>query len=550
MILETERLLAEDLERLEQAIADRLLEEPRAVSIPPSSRPQPFPHPSLLHHPLRPSSLRLLNAPVLTPLLFPYPALTRTQIRERLSRDHQISRFIDRHQDQSRRLLHLQTDPHGTRTTEIATLSRGDPFEEFYRHLTLTKDFHRRYPNEPVENLERSYKRRAVEVPGSIGVDGLDVESMFTGEEFNGRFLDITALHTEYLNLPGVKRTSYLQYLSMVDKFEGFTKSQKANDQYFGYLGNVGAYLESFLRRTRPLENPDGILKTFDEEFEKAWDAGQISVFPPPKGGAAGPQKQATEEEEGESYCSVCAKQFGNKKAYTNHLPGRKHRKALTLQSESDGRPAGDRNPTISASKLKERALAHREHRITSLTTLLTKPLEDTKINVERKQSLTERERQMELDALLKESHLDPSIPPDHDSDADSDADSKIYNPLKLPLAWDGKPIPYWLYKLHGLGVEFPCEICGNFVYMGRRAFDKHFNEWRHTHGLRCLGITNTTLFREITKIEEAVRLWEKISGDKKREKTTQEGVTEMEDEEGNVLPYQVWLDLKKQGLL
>lgn len=34
MILESERLLAEDLERLEQAIADRLLEEPKAVSYP------------------------------------------------------------------------------------------------------------------------------------------------------------------------------------------------------------------------------------------------------------------------------------------------------------------------------------------------------------------------------------------------------------------------------------------------------------------------------------------------------------------------------------
>ncbi len=29
--------------------------------------------------------------------------------------------------------------------------------------------------------------------------------------------------------------------------------------------------------------------------------------------------------------------------------------------------------------------------------------------------------------------------------------DDFVYNPLKLPLGWDGKPIPYWLYKLHGL---------------------------------------------------------------------------------------------------
>ena len=55
-----------------------------------------------------------------------------------------------------------------------------------------------------------------------------------------------------------------------------------------------------------------------------------------------------------------------------------------------------------------------------------------------------------------------------------------VYNPLKLPLGWDGKPIPYWLYKLHGLNVEFKCEICGNFSYWGRRAYERHFREQRH----------------------------------------------------------------------
>ena len=34
----------------------------------------------------------------------------------------------------------------------------------------------------------------------------------------------------------------------------------------------------------------------------------------------------------------------------------------------------------------------------------------------------------------------------------DSDEEDEfVYNPLKLPMGWDGKPIPYWLYKLHGL---------------------------------------------------------------------------------------------------
>lgn len=155
----------------------------------------------------------------------------------------------------------------------------------------------------------------------------------------------------------------------------------------------------------------------------------------------------------------------------------------------------------------------------------------------------------MELEALYEENSADPNISTETRSDDEND-DEKIYNPLKLPLAWDGKPIPYWLYKLHGLGVEFSCEICGNFVYMGRRAFDKHFNEYRHTHGLRCLGITNTTLFREITKIDEAQRLWDKLENDKKKTRMANETVEEMEDGQGNVMPRKVYEDLQKQGLL
>jgi hypothetical protein len=37
MLLEDQRFIHEDLERLEQAIADRVAEEPRNVSIPPTN---------------------------------------------------------------------------------------------------------------------------------------------------------------------------------------------------------------------------------------------------------------------------------------------------------------------------------------------------------------------------------------------------------------------------------------------------------------------------------------------------------------------------------
>ena len=32
------------------------------------------------------------------------------------------------------------------------------------------------------------------------------------------------------------------------------------------------------------------------------------------------------------------------------------------------------------------------------------------------------------------------------ESDSDEEDESKaLYNPLNLPLGWDGKPIPFWL---------------------------------------------------------------------------------------------------------
>ena len=53
---------------------------------------------------------------------------------------------------------------------------------------------------------------------------------------------------------------------------------------------------------------------------------------------------------------------------------------------------------------------------------------------------------------------------------------------------------------------EFKCEICGNFSYWGRRAFERHFREWRHQHGMRCLGIPNTNAFHEVTVIKVRIR--------------------------------------------
>ena len=67
------------------------------------------------------------------------------------------------------------------------------------------------------------------------------------------------------------------------------------------------------------------------------------------------------------------------------------------------------------------------------------------------------------------------------------------------------QPIPFWLYKLHGLSVEYSCEICSGFSYQGRKNFERHFQEARHSFGMRALGLPNTKHFADITKIEDAI---------------------------------------------
>jgi splicing factor 3A subunit 3 len=135
-------------------------------------------------------------------------------------------------------------------------------------------------------------------------------------------------------------------------------------------------------------------------------------------------------------------------------------------------------------------------------------------------------------------------------ADDDEDEEGATQYAANVVLGEDGKPIPYWLYKLHGLNVEYTCEICGGAGYRGRRAFDRHFQEWRHAYGMRCLGIPNTKHFHDITRIADALGLWEKLRGEGGREAFRPEAEAEFEDSAGNVLDRRTYEDLARQGLL
>ena len=448
--------------------------------------------------------------------------------------------------------MNIYKDQNGARAAEIQQLGSGDPFDEFYKQVNEVRDHHLKYPNEQAENSEQRYKiqrRSDAEPLPSI------VDSLFSGEEAYGRFFDLHTCHEAFLNLPNVRKLSYLQYLEVFDNFTqgygGVRRKDKLTNQYFAYIGELTEYLESFLRRTRPLEDIDKILSSFSEGFAAAWENDEVEGWS--KDLLQKESIKATRQADA-LWCGDCEKDFNNENVYRNHLTGRKHVKAAEARKQMQGDTSQDTNgakahTNVSADRLKEHAIAEREYRVGKLTAAMSTERSDTRVNVERKQGMTERERKQEMENLFNSSETLYTQTQDQDGE-DEDGEEKIYNPLKLPLAWDGKPIPFWLYRLHGLGVEFPCEICGNFVYMGRRAFDKHFNEARHIHGLRCLGINNTSLFRDIIHIQEAMNLWEKIQRENKKTRVDEGTVVQMEDAEGNVMPEKVYYDLQKQGLL
>jgi splicing factor 3A subunit 3 len=193
--------------------------------------------------------------------------------------------------------------------------------------------------------------------------------------------------------------------------------------------------------------------------------------------------------------------------------------------------------------------LARQEVVVMALLDQLRPTLEATIRRAERRQTQTLNERERELEEEIHGSTLSDEAIKTGEEDSDEE-EEVIYNPKGVPLGWDGKPIPYWLFKLHGLNHFYPCEICGGESYRGRRNFEKHFAESKHAYGMKCLGIPNTKHFHGVTKIEDAQELWMTLQKDLEEDQFDGATQEEYEDSHGNVLSRTTYEDLARQGLL
>ncbi|KAL3759404.1 hypothetical protein ACHAWU_000703 [Discostella pseudostelligera] len=200
--------------------------------------------------------------------------------------------------------------------------------------------------------------------------------------------------------------------------------------------------------------------------------------------------------------------------------------------------------------------IARLEAIVTALLDQLRPTLEGTRRRIERRMTQTENERDQEIDEEINGTQLDATTPRGGErgeggvDEDDDEEDTPIYNPKNVPLGWDGKPIPFWLFKLHGLNHFYACEICGNESYRGRRNFEKHFTESRHSYGMRCLSIPNTKHFHGVTKIADAMELWGRLRKELEGNQFDVDQEEEYEDSHGNVVNRAQYEDLARQGLL
>ncbi|GAA5996246.1 SF3a splicing factor complex subunit PRP9 [Rhodotorula paludigena] len=520
--------------------------------------------------------------------------------RQRLATAHRAADLVDRTVARSDALVHALLPANDDRAREIDALAGGgDPgadLAEFYQRLAKVKDYHRKYP---AQGNVRVGADRDVDFAALEQGDPEWLDKKFTGDEALGRYLDLHELHDQWNNLAppsssgqasagGWKRYSYLQYLGAVTDFS-LSPQLKASPAYAKYLTDLLAYLSGFYERVLPLGDLDAVLVAADADFARRWDAGLVP-------GWAQQAEETEEKKDGDGiWCAACQKSFTKESVYTAHLTGKKHVKAAAkLQNGSADSPSApaaangsaSSAPPSSSSSLaalrhaKNRALALKEALVTSLlssappssasssSTAVSEPgplaqiLADTQANTERRAALTDKERAAEIEELEAREAAEAAAAAAAKAagpgakagaaadDDDEEGEGRIYNPLKLPLGWDGKPIPYWLYKLHGLGVEYKCEICSDHVYQGRKNFERHFQESRHAFGMRALGLPNTKHFHEITRIEDALALAEKLKQEGRQELSQAELTEELEDDEGNVYNRKTYEDLKRQGLV
>ncbi|KAH0483132.1 MAG: uncharacterized protein KVP18_001768 [Porospora cf. gigantea A] len=384
-----------------------------------------------------------------------------------------------------------------------------EPLRTDYCNLRILREIH---VNDFV-NTEKARIKKHAASKGNISIEEAGNKIDWASPEIQNRlvFVDV----------------DLVQYLRTFDRFHDVPRRAKYRvTEYERYVDDLASYLAGFFYRQNPLSDAAKIRQQFDADFEHRWASGSIPEWVTPTHNLP-------------LYCPATDCLMATEGTRTSHMNSKKYKKALTRMQSLSPEQLETR---AKASEALDKHVASQEALVQRYRELLGDTIAHTVEVLQKKQSRTawelEEAREEEY-AREEEEEEESELSSDFD---DADDNTPTYNPLNLPLGWDGKPIPFWLYKLHGLGQEFRCEICGNYSYWGRRAYERHFSEWRHAFGMRCLRIPNTSHFKEVTKIEDALALYDRLKRTAQVQAFSAERDAEFEDAEGNTMSLQEYM--------
>ncbi|KAL6130247.1 hypothetical protein ACLB2K_068628 [Fragaria x ananassa] len=425
--------------------------------------------------------------------------------KERLAQSHRVRHRIDTISSTAQRL------------DEIAALggqtaTGTNVFSAFYDRLKEIREYLRRHPAALVVDANEEHEALLKEEP--------QVE--FSGEEAYGRYLDLHELYNQYTNSKFREPIEYSAYLDVFSQPHKIPRKLKSTRQYREYIENLVQYLVYFFHWTEPLQDLDRIFAKVEAEFEEQWADGKVEEWETAILDSEHVQDQQTlinldyfstvEEllelgpeklkevlasmgtESRWYHTATCREAFTYKAFWAAFAVGnrcaclclvdtplekldKKHFVKGSRGSAQNGAAVAPQQVGILYFLLNVSACLQ-------IICCIVQAVERTKDNIVKKQALPYEEIAAERE--------------DEETQADTESDDdeqQIYNPLKLPMGWDGKPIPYWLYNLHGLGQE-------SVRYVGIRV----------TGGVELLSgiLRNGAISMECVALE-AQELWKRI---------------------------------------
>ena len=395
--------------------------------------------------------------------------------------------------------------------------------------------------------------------------DGKDDEKVFADD--NGKEKDDSAMTVEDEEKAAAKvrvRVRLSQEMAAVLPLLGYApapssllvqqnrESLKQRDERAKrYVSGLVSYLVDFFRRAQPLFDVEGKCTALRRE----WTTRFCTIARPldAPGMAeddSNPEEDVTEMKDGESeprklQCLLCQKEFAKATVMRGHKQSKAHKERAAKYEKF---VSEWRSTTW-------QPVAEDVHVVAGLLGELCDVAQATAEYVSMKQARNVREIEQDAaegDESDEEDEDDAKIAQiadelGKDEEEEAAARKGIEN---YPVDFDGKPIPYWMYKLDGLGVEYKCEICGNASFWGRRSFERHFQESQHTRALKLLGIENSLAFYEITKIADAIALAEKLKKQQEKDEWHADSDEEYEDADGNVYSKKMYFALLRQGII